>query len=262
MATTTFVNGSTLSDAGWANDADTAAYMALTSVSGSNTITATGPANYALTSRHPISWIQATTNTGATTLNITPSGGAALGAKNIFARGGACVGGELLAGMAYQAVYDGTQYQLISNSAFLGVATATSINFGQTALSYYGEGTWTPAVTFGGGNTGLNISGVTGKYTRIGNTVHTSCHIPFTSKGSSTGAFLVSSMPFACDVQRYAAAVWCSTMTSIVGHVQARVTSGVTSFGMSFLGTGTETAMTDAHFQNASQIHVDFVYGT
>lgn len=175
MATQTIVDGSTLSAASWANDVDTAAYMALTSVSGSNTIAATGPANYSFTSRHPISWIQATTNTGATTLNITPSGGAALGAKNVFVRNGTCVGGELLAGMAYQAVYDGTQYQVIGNSAFIGVATATSVDIAGTGagvrsmflrtgglLSIYDSGGTERgrinATTTGGGTTVINAT--------------------------------------------------------------------------------------------------------
>ena len=50
----------------------------------------------------------------------------------------------------------------------LGVATATSINFGQTALNYYQEGTWTPSPT------ALTVVGTptyTGTYTRAGRMV-------------------------------------------------------------------------------------------
>lgn len=48
----------------------------------------------------------------------------------------------------------------------LGVASATSINFGQSALNYYGEGTWTPSV---GGSATYTTQ--TGRYTRIGRLV-------------------------------------------------------------------------------------------
>jgi hypothetical protein len=47
----------------------------------------------------------------------------------------------------------------------LGVASATSINFGQTALSYYGEGTWTPTDVSGAS---LSFSVALGTYTRVG----------------------------------------------------------------------------------------------
>ena len=52
-------------------------------------------------------WLPAVANTGAVTLNAN-----ALGAKNIFANGSACVGGELQTNLPAIAVYDGTQFQL------------------------------------------------------------------------------------------------------------------------------------------------------
>ena len=88
MATTTFTDAVTLTAASWFNDADVAAYPVLSSVAGTNTITATGPANYSLAStRAPLILIPAVTNTGATTLAITPSGGSVLTAKNVFSGG-------------------------------------------------------------------------------------------------------------------------------------------------------------------------------
>jgi hypothetical protein len=115
MTTQTIVNNVTTSDAAWANDVDTAAYCVLTSVAGTNTVTATGPANYTYAATKPPVWfIPAVTNTGATTINITPSGGAALGAKNIFLNGAALTGGELVAGKFTGIVYDGTQFNVVS----------------------------------------------------------------------------------------------------------------------------------------------------
>lgn len=126
MATQTYVDSTTLTAAAEFNKFDTAAYVALSGVAGTNTITATGPANLGLVATNPPLWfIPAVTNTGATTLAITPSGGAALTAKNVFSGGVACAGGELVAGIPVAVVYDGTQYQILSAPASKGTFTAS-----------------------------------------------------------------------------------------------------------------------------------------
>lgn len=93
----------------------------LTSVAGTNTITATatGPiAAYA--AGQMFLMVPANTNTGATTVNIN-----GLGAKNIFFGGVACVGGELTQNVPAQIVYDGTQFQIISTTAYNRVRANT-----------------------------------------------------------------------------------------------------------------------------------------
>lgn len=98
--------------AGWYGQAKQ--NLALTSVAGTNTITATGAAALAAYATNQIfTLVPANTNTGATTLNITPSGGAALGAKNVFANGAACAGGELVQNVPVIVLYDGTQFNII-----------------------------------------------------------------------------------------------------------------------------------------------------
>ena len=125
MASQTYTDSVTLTAAAEFNKFDTAAYAQLTGVAGTNTVTATGPANLTLATS-PILWfIPAVTNSGATTLNITPSGGAALGAKNVFCGGSACVGGELVASVPIGVVYDGTQYNIIGNPVVKGTTAST-----------------------------------------------------------------------------------------------------------------------------------------
>lgn len=104
----------------------------LTSVSGTNTITATGAVSMAAyATGHYVAFIPAATNTGAVTLNVN-----SIGAKNVYAFGAALVGGELVSGVPAMAVYDGTQYQLVSrvNTPRIGTYTATtsgtSVTFG------------------------------------------------------------------------------------------------------------------------------------
>src|SRR3990167_10296309 len=104
MATTKFTNLIPLTDAAWFDAVDTAAYSYLTSVTGTDTIAATGPAPMtAYPAGQKFSFIPANDNTGATTINITQSGAAALVAKNIFCGGAACIGGEVPAGVTFNA---------------------------------------------------------------------------------------------------------------------------------------------------------------
>ncbi len=141
MSTQTYQNTITLTDSTEFNRFDTAAYCYLTGVSGTNTVLATGPANMVLTTpQHPVVLVPAVTNTGATTLNITPSGGSALGAKNVFFNGVACVGGELVAGIPVLLVYDGTQYQAFGNAGMAKGSTSTT-------FTWNGSGGTSSAVT-------------------------------------------------------------------------------------------------------------------
>lgn len=91
----------------------------------------------------------------------------------------------------------GTGSVVMSTSATLvtptlGVASATSINFGQTALNYYGEGTWTPIDSSGAS---LTFSVALGRYTRIGDVPVVSAQVnyPATANGS---AAVIGGFPF------------------------------------------------------------------
>jgi hypothetical protein len=74
-------------------------------------------------------FIPANTNTGATTL--APG---SLTAKNVFAIGAACVGGELIAGVPAVVAYDGTQLNILS-SASLGALAFKQTGTGAVTYS-------------------------------------------------------------------------------------------------------------------------------
>lgn len=116
MATQIYTDGVTLTSAAEFNRFDTVSYAVLGTVAGTNTITAVGPANYSYAAATPPVWfVPANTNTAATTINVTPSGSSALGAKNLFWNGAACVGGELRQNVPAAILYDGTQFHIIAN---------------------------------------------------------------------------------------------------------------------------------------------------
>lgn len=84
----------------------------LTSVAGSNTITASATKAAApLSTGQMFSFVPAASNTGATTLNIN-----SLGAKNIFLNGSALVGYEIRKSCPVHVYYDGTQFNIIAGA--------------------------------------------------------------------------------------------------------------------------------------------------
>lgn len=165
MASTDFTDSSTVILSAWLDDVDVAAYSSLSSVAGTNTITATGPVPMsAYASGQIFRFIPAATNTGATTINITPSGGSALGAKNIFFYGAACVGGEITISEPVLIVYDGTQFNLIVTRF---PRTTTSSTF-----TWNGSGSTSAAQTL--------------THQRVGNWV--TLHIPAFTVNTGTGS--------------------------------------------------------------------------
>ena len=126
----------------------------LTSVAGTNAITATAPVSMsAYVAGQTFRFIAAGANTGAVTLNLN-----AIGAKAVTRDGTtALVTGDILAGGVYQVTYDGTQFQL-TNSSNASVQV-TSFSAGTTGLTP--NTATTGAITLGGtlgvanGGTGL-----------------------------------------------------------------------------------------------------------
>lgn len=157
---------STVNDSARAVMADVAAWYGqakipeyLTGVAGTNTITATGQAAMAAyAAGQRFMFIPAATNTGATTLNITPSGGAALGAKNIFWTGAACSGGELVISVPVVVVYDGTQFNVIGPKIGTRLTNSLGGNVALNNTANYFDG---PSVAQGTVGTWLAFGTVT-----------------------------------------------------------------------------------------------------
>lgn len=146
MASTTFVDQSTVIYASWLNDVNTATYttvptlttnltalattvqnsssQVLSSVAGTNTITGSlTPALTAYATGQTFRFTAAGANTGATTININ-----GLGAKAITKSGTTpLVAGDIPNGAVVQVTYDGTQFQLVSGAGSSGGAVAGGV---------------------------------------------------------------------------------------------------------------------------------------
>ncbi len=92
-----------------------------TSVSGTNTITASLGGLAAYATGMSVRFIPANSNTGATTINLN-----SIGAKSIFLNGAALVGYELRKNCPVQLLYDGTQFNLIAGAHGDGTPIGTS----------------------------------------------------------------------------------------------------------------------------------------
>lgn len=128
----------------------------LSTISGSDTITASGtftPSAY--TAGQTFRFIAAGSNTGAVTLNV-----ASLGAKNVYKRtsGGlvALVAKDLISGAEYSVTYDGTQFVLNEQRPYsqgADIASASTINLDTATGDYVNVTGTTPitAITLGQG---------------------------------------------------------------------------------------------------------------
>jgi hypothetical protein len=128
-------------------------------------------------------------------------------------------------------------------------------------LDDYEEGTWTPALTFGGGSTGMTWTVQVGWYTKVGNVVTAGWNLQTLTKGSSTGAATLTGLPFSTA----------NAMGGSLGYTE-KLTS-ITYPGF-YINIGTPTTMnllldavgnttTDTNFATgANYIRGSFAYNT
>jgi hypothetical protein len=112
-------------------------------------------------------------------------------------------------------------------------------------LDDYEEGTWTPALTFGGGSTGITYSVQLGRYTKIGRIVHVQFRITLSAKGSSTGAAVLNGLPFTVVNSTAGAAPFALRVSSLgfVTHPQLNATNNATT--ATFVESATAGAAAD-----------------
>jgi hypothetical protein len=123
-----------------------------------------------VTSGQPLWITPANSNTGAATLNLSGSG---FGAKALIARGSACVGGELIAGVPALVIYDGTSYNILSPVALPGSPIALNTVAGTNTITastpvaigayYNGLTFWLVPANTNSGATTLNVASIGAK---------------------------------------------------------------------------------------------------
>ena len=161
-----------------------------------------------------------------------------------------------------------------------GVVTSSSLASGQTlavngiafpsgqvassdanTLDDYEEGTFTPAIDFNGGTTGIVYAARNGKYIKVGGLVNAYFYIALSNKGSSTGYINFSGLPFASTSGPYCvASVWTQNSTGLSGTLIGYVAPSNSSVGLVFLGTGVQTFYSNSNANNNTEYMVNITY--
>lgn len=129
-------------------------------------------------------------------------------------------------------------------------------------LDDYEEGTWTPGVTFGGGATGVTYSLQSGVYVKIGRLLYMAGAITLSAKGSSTGVFAFSGIPFFAETSQSHGGV-CAFVDNFTGLTQIPVpiiTDTLTRLRMLNAGGTSAANLNDTHFTNTSNISFSFTF--
>jgi hypothetical protein len=92
------------------------------------------------------------------------------------------------------------------------ILPSAGINFGDTTLTDYKQGTWTPTVIIGASN--ASVSASDGRYTRVGNRVDVDFSISFT-KGALTGAVRIGGLPYVAATFNSYATLWFTNFVNV-----------------------------------------------
>lgn len=121
--------------------------------------------------------------------------------------------------------------------------------------------TFVPAISFGGGTTGITYTSRTGTVTKSQDTVSFVINIVLSNKGSSTGSLAIGTLPYnagettACEVN-------INTVTSGVGdtYIDCQLGAGAGGLSIRKMATGSMTTLTDADVTNTTSIRIAGTY--
>jgi hypothetical protein len=124
-------------------------------------------------------------------------------------------------------------------------------------LDDYEEGTWTPALKFGGSS--VSMTGTyAGKYVKVGKVVYYSLSITLTAKGSSTGNTTITGLPFtnaSGGNENYSTTIaFMYNGLGLTGPLMPRVDLGLTSLDVFQNGATGYATVSQTNFANDSQI--------
>ena len=151
---------------------------------------------------------------------------------------------------------------LVQGTAAKGINFTANTNApGMTSelLNWYEEGTWTPALLFGGGSTGITYSVQEGLYTRVGRQVTLTGRILLTNKGSSTGNVTVTGVPFSGGTNYPAQIVDASDgFLGLTMPLYFVIAGGILYLSMQ--GATGRSSVTNTSFTNTSDLRFSMTY--
>ena len=131
------------------------------------------------------------------------------------------------------------------------------------ALDDYEEGTWIPAISFGGASVDVTYNEQSGQYTKVGRKVSISGRIFLSNKGTSTGDAVITGLPFTSgNLNSYASpASFRINNISFADFLQGNVRVNNTEIAISEVtNAGVISNINDANFVNTSDIYFSATY--
>ena len=158
----------------------------------------------------------------------------------------------------------------IQTGAAVGAATpgTSGVAFPATAIAVadantlddYEEGSWTPVVTFTGGNGDLTTAEANGVYTKIGRLVQISFNVEFTETTALTN-LTITGLPFTSgSTVRTFVGCWVDNMTALVGSPVACLGVSATTIAIQTTGTGGATSITNLNTATSSRVRGSLSY--
>ena len=157
----------------------------------------------------------------------------------------------------YSAIKTFSAIPVMSGGAvgFPGTQVASAV---ANDLDDYEEGTFTPALTFGGAAVDMTFTSQTGHYTKIGRVVTFRLQIVLSAKGSSTGAAVVTGLPFVAG-EISAASIGYTSAITFADFLRVPVSAATIPLG-EVTNAGVSSTLTDADFANNSDLYVAGTY--
>lgn len=144
----------------------------------------------------------------------------------------------------------------------LGVAAATSVNFGGSTLGTYSKTTPTVSLAFGGLSVGIGYTTRVTTCTQIGDVATCNIDLLLSSKGSSSGAASISGLPLSATTGGSSAcsvvpATFASSLTTqMIAYIQSNTSVVI----LDKMAAGSTSAVADTDFNNTSEIIVTCAY--
>lgn len=114
------------------------------------------------------------------------------------------------------------------------------------------QGTFAPALSFGGGSTGLTYSFSAGNYQKVGNQVTWWVDLQLTAKGSSTGAAVIAGLPYTSSITGVGCSVYFTLASLVDGLIPLVNVSNTIALYVGNAATAAQA--TEANFTNTSRM--------
>ena len=149
----------------------------------------------------------------------------------------------------------------VTTKSALGQNITGALNLNGSEVATAVNGTFTPAVTFGGGSTGITYISQVGNYTICGHVCNFQIYVYLSSKGASTGGAALQNLPTASRGLSGGAFVFPLNLSSAVLVGVNGINGVMVGSAAAILMTDqTGTSLTDVHFNNNTEIFISGSY--